>query len=171
MTSPCLLGPRFFEALWSPATCRKGLTSCLSCMWFFLGFRQVWYLSVWRPNHCLLPCSGKLNLKKKSIQICIVIWCPICWTSWLSCKWCFLVVSSLSQMAFWVRCGIWVYGFLIFAFLTLSQKFCDVIFAGAKRTDSLQHPKHVFNWWIKHNANLAQKCPYLHLWGYHWTFH
>ena len=42
-------------------------------------------------------------------------------TSWLSCMWCFLVFLSLSLMVSWIRCGIWLYGFLIFAiFLTFT---------------------------------------------------
>ena len=41
-------------------------------------------------------------------------------TSWLSCMWCFLVVLSLSHTVSFVRCGTWLYRFLIFAFfLTL----------------------------------------------------
>ena len=37
-------------------------------------------------------------------------------TSWLSCMWCFLVFLSLSHVVSWVRCGTWLYRFLIFAF-------------------------------------------------------
>ena len=47
-------------------TCWEGLTSWLSCMWYFLVFLslshnlygvlcQVWYLIVWIPYMCLLP--------------------------------------------------------------------------------------------------------------------
>ena len=40
-------------------------------------------------------------------------------TSWLSCMWCFLVFLSLSHMLSWIRCGIWLYQFLILpVFLT-----------------------------------------------------
>ena len=44
------------------------------------------------------------------------LWSPT-WkglTSWLSCVWCFLMFLSLSHMVSWVRCGIWLYRFLIF---------------------------------------------------------
>ena len=46
-------------------------------------------------------------------------------TSWLSCIWCFLVFLSLSHMVSWVRCGAWLYPFLIFAssLLCLNYKF------------------------------------------------
>ena len=41
-------------------------------------------------------------------------------TSWLPCVWCFIVYLLLSHVVSWVRCGAWVYRFLIFAFfLTL----------------------------------------------------
>ena len=41
-------------------------------------------------------------------------------TSWLSCLWRFLVFLSLSQVVSWVKCGTWLYRFLIFVvFLTL----------------------------------------------------
>ena len=40
-------------------------------------------------------------------------------TYWLSCMWCFLFFLSLSHMVSWIRCGIWLYQFLIFpVFLT-----------------------------------------------------
>ena len=39
-------------------------------------------------------------------------------TAWLSFLWCFLVFSQLFHMVSWVRCGIWLYRFLIFAFVT-----------------------------------------------------
>ena len=38
-------------------------------------------------------------------------------TSWLSYLWCFLEFLSLSHVVFRVRCGTWLYWFLIFAFL------------------------------------------------------
>ena len=37
--------------------------------------------------------------------------------SWLACMWSFLVFLSLSHVVSWVRCGIWLYRFLIFALL------------------------------------------------------
>ena len=35
--------------------------------------------------------------------------------SWPYCIWCFLLLLSLSNMVSWVRCGTWLYRFLIFA--------------------------------------------------------
>ena len=40
-------------------------------------------------------------------------------TSWCSCLWCLIVFLSLSHVVSWVRCGTWLYRFLIFGvFLT-----------------------------------------------------
>ena len=37
-----------------------------------------------------------------------------------SCVWCLIVILSLTHVASWVRCGTWLYWFLIFAvFITL----------------------------------------------------
>ena len=46
------------------------------------------------------------------------LWSPVRkgLTSWLSCMWCFLVFLSLPHMVSWVRCGPWLYRFLIFAY-------------------------------------------------------
>ena len=44
-------------------------------------------------------------------------------TSWLSCLWCFIVFLLLSHVLSWVRCGAWLYRYLIFAFfLTFMMK-------------------------------------------------
>ena len=45
-------------------------------------------------------------------------------TSWLPCMWCFLMFLSVPHVVSLVRCGTWLYRFLIFAFLlTLKFKF------------------------------------------------
>ena len=46
--------------------------------------------------------------------------CSLVTTSWLSCMWwVFFVFLSLSHVMSWVRCGIWLYRFLIFAFFLI----------------------------------------------------
>ena len=63
---------------------------------------------------------------------------------WLSCVWCFLVVFSLSHMVSWVRCGTWLYRFLIFAFfLTLSCHVCKRPLSRYEDTEGLDEPAHL----------------------------
>ena len=49
--------------------------------------------------------------------------------SWFSCIWYFLVVLSLSHTVSWVKCGTWLYRFLLFAFfLTFITTSCEYYF-------------------------------------------
>ena len=69
------------------------------------------------------PSSSFLTGNSKALLLLFCLFLAALWslagkglTSWLSCMWCFLVFSSLSYMVSWVRCGIWLYGFLIYVF-------------------------------------------------------
>ena len=71
-------------------------------------------LYVWSHYLWFLPYSGKLNLKKTLFQkmhhsVMSYLLGKGWLTSWLSCKWCFLGVSSLSHMVSWVRFAISVW--------------------------------------------------------------
>ena len=61
-----------------------------------------------------------------SCQFLAALWSPVGkgLTLWLSCMWSFLVFFPLFHMMSLVRCGIWLYGFLIFAFF-LTLYFCS----------------------------------------------
>ena len=70
-------------------------------------------------------------------------------TSWFSCMWCFLVLLPLSHEASWVRCGTWLYHFLIFAFfllifLTFRNK---EFFHHLSRTEVIKWPLHTSMFW------------------------
>ena len=77
---------------------------------------------------CYLICFMFVFVKL-SCAFFAALWSPSgTWqTAWLSYSvWCFIVFLSLSLMVSWVRCGTWLYQFLIFAFyFTLYQTSCE----------------------------------------------
>ena len=102
------------------------------------SFMQTKYLCFWSIselrvrllpfNQFKSPIISLLTVPRRCIfYVCLAIlpclflaplWSPVGkgLTSWPSCIWCFLVFLSLSQMVSRVRCGTWLYRFLIFTF-------------------------------------------------------
>ena len=116
----CLCARLFICVLWSPAG--KGLTSWLSfvvsnceCHLLFGILGQVWYLIVSIPDLCTL---SYFDWGENGLDWGL----DFNWgvgkglTSWLS-----FVMSNCNivtfQLVSWVRCGAWLYRFLIFALL------------------------------------------------------
>ena len=135
----------FFVALWSPAG--KGLTSWLSCVLCFVSFPKVsWATSelrvrlgpwnLFKPSSKIFywPFHGCTSFVGLLCFFCLVFALPLCAsvymclvvTCWertdllaLVCDvYCEFVTFPLVS---WVRCGTWLYRFLIFApLLTLT---------------------------------------------------
>ena len=102
---PCQKPPDLIMQLFQRRTNKECLlTVPMQC--FFCG---SFLLFVFRDclSYCLISRSVPWSLV-------VTFWERL--TSWLSCMWCFLVFLSLSHMMSYVRCGIWLYRFLIFAF-------------------------------------------------------
>ena len=68
------------------------------------------------------PMGANVCLVFLSVHYSLVVTCWEGLTSWLFCMWCFIDLLSLSHVVSWIRCGAWLYWFLIFVFfLTLSE--------------------------------------------------
>ena len=64
-----------------------------------------------------------------SVHCCLVITCWVRADLLVLFLWCFIVFSSLFHVVFWVRCGTWLYWFLIIAaFLTLNIPFSTLYY-------------------------------------------
>ena len=98
---------------WNPAEilwCSENYNLQLRLLWI-ICLIDVLYLSCFRVCS-LLPCGHLLGMR----------W-PLG-----SRLWCFIVFLSRSHVVSWVRCGTWLYRFLIYAtFLTLSMQYLIVL--------------------------------------------
>ena len=98
------------------------MTRCIAQSRHSMSGRQF-YMTVsrrWFFYGSILLFMFRVCLVFLSVYCSLVVTAGNGLTSWLSCIWCFIVFLSLSNVVSWVKCGAWLYRFLIFAFfLTL----------------------------------------------------